>query len=72
MATAVKKAAHPTSNAKLAQKVEDLDKRLAALEEVIDTAKAKQQREAAAKLAQNPEQLKQLQELIELAKVAKT
>ena len=64
----VKHTPKPTSNAKLAQRLNDLESRVSDLESVINAAKLHRQREAAAKLAAHPEQLAQLQSLIELAK----
>jgi hypothetical protein len=66
-ATATKHTTRPTSNAKILQKVLDLETRVETLESAINTAKLQQQRAAAAKLAANPEQLAQLKALIDLA-----
>lgn len=61
------KPARPTSNTALARRVDELTARLEALEGIIKPAIARQQKAAAAKLAQNPEQLAQLKSLLELA-----
>lgn len=59
--------ARPTSNASLAAKMAGIEERLAAVEEIVNAAKARQQKAAAAKLAQNPEQLAALKALIDMA-----
>jgi len=70
MATPSKKPARPTSNAKLAEKYEDLDRRLKAIEDMVEAAQTRQAQLAAQRLAQNPEQLAQLQQVLDMASKA--
>lgn len=58
----------PTSNTTLARRVDDLEKRVLAMESVVNSARQRQQQAVAAKLAQNPNQLAELESLLALAK----
>lgn len=57
----------PASVAKLSESLRALEARVESLEGLLESAKLQRQREAAAKLAQNPEQLKALAALVQLA-----
>jgi hypothetical protein len=66
--TAAKKPAPRTNTATaLAKRLDAFDDRLRAVEDLVGAAKRKQQQAAAAKLAQNPEQLSALRDLLALA-----
>lgn len=71
MAAPAKHTARQPSLTKLSTRVEELDQRLRIIEEALESAKLAKQREAAAKLAQNPEQLAALQALLQLAEEQK-
>lgn len=57
----------PVSNAALARRLDTLEERLRDVETIVDSAKQRQQQAAAAKLAQNPQQLEQLKQLLAMA-----
>lgn len=69
MATSPRKkpAARPTSNATLVRRMDELDERVKALEDMVEAAKQRQQQMAAQQLAQNPEQLAQLRTVLDMA-----
>jgi hypothetical protein len=68
MAAARKTTAPRTNTATaISKRLDAFDERLKAVEEIVGAAKRKQQQAAAAKLAQNPEQLNALKELLAMA-----
>lgn len=69
MATSPRKkpAAHPTSNAALVRRIDELDARVKHLEGLVEAAQNRQRQLMAQQLAQNPEQLEQLQAVLDMA-----
>lgn len=66
---AARKTTTPRNNTATAisKRLDAFDERLKAVEHIVGAAKRKQQQAAAAKLAQNPEQLNALKELLAMA-----
>lgn len=59
---------HVNGQPTLADQVADLNSRVAALEELVEAARNRQQQAAAAALAANPAQMQALQALLDMAK----